>query len=484
MSLEENEVAILQIIQDWWEETEETVDTNPSLSVRIERCKEKCPPHRLQDVEALVMAHVGDDDFITDTIDMWWKERPAVAAVEPEIVGKSDTDASAKYREICPPHRLKDLNSLIDSSKGDEQIILEALQNWWNEPPTAKPDLVDEDDDRKPPARTQVREKEPEQQSKTNPRQQKQQQRQQKQKQPRQSSNVAQQRVAGYDFFRGYTANQRERMTENDMYDALYRPHEAEAMQKGAMPITHIGQVYDWHPELVTKQEDQVEEFYRNHWKLGTPALWWKDLIDSGDRSIPWRGSVIRWKNGMKLWKNSMRHTPLNGRNETISNEMYMKEKLVKRRPALGLNESQLNALEREVRQGKQSSLEETAMFHFIRNTMLAQLISCDGASTMKDLIRILRDQLATGRPAPIPKWFTCSDGAFLGTGYNVCENRGCYRTDTAKKQLLVCSKCKLVVYCSNECMMADRHARHKVCCKEARRLNDLNIRQHSSNVD
>ena len=46
---------------------------------------------------------------------------------------------------------------------------------------------------------------------------------------------------------------------------------------------------------------------------------------------------------------------------------------------------------------------------------MLGQFISCDGASAMHDLIRILRVQLAIGKPTPIPKWFNCTEEAFHG---------------------------------------------------------------------
>ena len=102
---------------------------------------------------------------------------------------------------------------------------------------------------------------------------------------------------------------------------------------------------------------------------------------------------------------------------------------------------------------------------------MLGQFISCDGASAMHDLIRILRVQLAIGKPTPIPKWFNCTEEAFHGgtlhdgdIGYHVCENRGCHHTDTLKKKLQVCTKCQLEVYCSRECQTADWLARHKVC--------------------
>ena len=280
-----------------------------------------------------------------------------------------------------------------------------------------------------------------------------------------------------YDFFRGYSKEQRSRMTQDDMMDALYRPHEAQGIQRGRIRLCHIGQLYDWHPELICTQEmEAVEEVYRSAWKNGSRPFWWKEAIDSGDRSIPWRASVIGWKNGIEQVSASKGDTILN---ESTANEAYMEVKLAKRLPALGLEEWQLDELEHEANDDSTSELEKVAMFLFIRNTMLGQLISCDGASTLKDLIRILRIQLATGKPAPIPTWFHCSDGPFLGTGYHVCENRGCHRTDTLKKQLSKCSKCKIAVYCSKECLKADRKARHKVCCREARELNALYESRH-----
>jgi len=279
-----------------------------------------------------------------------------------------------------------------------------------------------------------------------------------------------------YDFFRGYTIEQRSRMTDEDMFDALYRPHEAEQMQKGKSAITHIGQVYDWHPELVTEEEIQVEELYRMAWKHDFRPYWWKDLLDSGDRSAAWRGSVIRWKKGMQQFS---RANGLKAEGSSSETESYMAEKLTNRLPALGLNKVQLDQLEREAQDDGTTPLEKRAMFLFIRNTMLGQLISCDGASNLIDLIRILRVQLASGKPAPIPKWFQCSDGDFLGTGYHACENRDCNRTDTLDTELSHCAKCKLAVYCSRECQMADRKARHKICCREARDLNALYDSSH-----
>ena len=95
------------------------------------------------------------------------------------------------------------------------------------------------------------------------------------------------------EFFETFTDEQRSRMNDKDMYD-LVRTLEADYMRRGERPITHIGQMYEWHPEFLTEEERQAEELYRVSWKYGWPPIWWKEIIDSGDRSIPWRSGYLR----------------------------------------------------------------------------------------------------------------------------------------------------------------------------------------------
>ena len=75
---------------------------------------------------------------------------------------------------------------------------------------------------------------------------------------------------------------------------------------------------------------------------------------------------------------------------------------------------------------------------------MLYSLISTDGASSVIDLINILREDLKSG-PAKVPQWYHYSDIAIGPTkkGYDVCCNRGCYKTETVEKKVMYCSGCE-----------------------------------------
>jgi len=116
------------------------------------------------------------------------------------------------------------------------------------------------------------------------------------------------------------------------------------------------------------------------------------------------------------------------------------------------------------------SPVQQRMLYRHLRSTMLRQLISCDGAATMDDLVIILREEMDSGT-SPVPEWYKYST-VTMGPrkiGYDGCTNRGCNRTEAHDQpRFSSCSKCKVAIYCSRECQAADWKARHKKVCKEA----------------
>lgn len=111
-----------------------------------------------------------------------------------------------------------------------------------------------------------------------------------------------------------------------------------------------------------------------------------------------------------------------------------------------------------------------------LRDQMLRQLISCDGAATVEDLVNILREEMESGVPALVPEWYEYSN-VRMGPrkiGYDGCSNRGCLRTETLDEQFSRCSKCKVAIYCSRNCQKSDWKVRHKQVCKEAAKQREM----------
>lgn len=53
---------------------------------------------------------------------------------------KSDGKIADKFREACPPHKVKDLDALVKQCKGDEEKIQSTIMEWWEEPQVAEPE--------------------------------------------------------------------------------------------------------------------------------------------------------------------------------------------------------------------------------------------------------------------------------------------------------------------------------------------------------
>ena len=126
------------------------------------------------------------------------------------------------------------------------------------------------------------------------------------------------------------------------------------------------------------------------------------------------------------------------------------------------------------------SNSEQRRLYRCLRSQMLRQLISCDGAETMNDLVGILQKEMESGTPAPVPDWYEYSTVRMRPRkiGYDGCSNRGCYRTEVHDKpRFSRCSKCKVAIYCSRDCQATDWKARHKKVCKSAAEQREKIIR-------
>lgn len=51
------------------------------------------------------------------------------------VVRNSRPNLKKKYRNHCPPHRINDIDALVKKHKGDEHKIMLAIQEWWEEEP-------------------------------------------------------------------------------------------------------------------------------------------------------------------------------------------------------------------------------------------------------------------------------------------------------------------------------------------------------------
>ena len=206
--------------------------------------------------------------------------------------------------------------------------------------------------------------------------------------------------------------------------------------------------MYMGHPHLMTREEH--EEF---------------NYVDSGS-DTPTHSPVLRqWilfgkytdgedSHGMPL----MRPSP----------EAQYRQEFEHRPPALGATPALLN----ELRTHNANGVQQRSLYQSLRGQMLRQLISCDGAKCMEDLVDILQKEMDSGIPAPVPDWYTFSTVKFgpRKIGYDRCSNwlGPCYRAETHdNSQFSRCSKCKLAVYCSRECQAHDWKARHKKVCKD-----------------
>ncbi len=151
------------------------------------------------------------------------------------------------------------------------------------------------------------------------------------------------------------------------------------------------------------------------------------------------------------------------------------KAEFMARKPAMGATTQILDEIQQHNKR-LPPVVQQRKIYRSIRFKMLRQLIPCSGAATMDELLDILRAELDSGIPAPIPDWYTFSKKSLgpRNMGYNACGARGCYQTETAEKDkepFARCSRCKLIYYCSRDCQKTDWKVRHKQVCKDGSKL-------------
>ena len=151
--------------------------------------------------------------------------------------------------------------------------------------------------------------------------------------------------------------------------------------------------------------------------------------------------------------------------------EAQYRQEFESRPPALGATPALLEELRTHNAKLSAGGVQQRMLFQSLRDQMLRQLISCDGAKSMEDLVDILQREMESDIPAPVPDWYTFSTVTFgpRKIGYDRCSNwlGPCHRAETHDKpQFARCSKCKVAVYCSRECQAFDWKARHKKVCK------------------
>jgi len=56
---------------------------------------------------------------------------------------RKDIKIADKFKAVCPPHRLKDLEPLVKTLKGDEDKIRATIEEWWDEPEKVEPEWED-----------------------------------------------------------------------------------------------------------------------------------------------------------------------------------------------------------------------------------------------------------------------------------------------------------------------------------------------------
>lgn len=168
---------------------------------------------------------------------------------------------------------------------------------------------------------------------------------------------------------------------------------------------------------------------------------------------------------GLNRWCNKFRGKP----------EECQKSEFESRLPALGLTLGLLDELQTHLQHPQLKPVQKRFIFRLLRSKMLISLISCSDCSTIEDLISILRSEIISGIPAPVPEWYTFST-VTLGprkVGYYSCTRRNCFKTETLDTRFQKCSQCSLAVYCSRECQLQDWKDKHKKVCKQGKENHD-----------
>jgi hypothetical protein len=198
-----------------------------------------------------------------------------------------------------------------------------------------------------------------------------------------------------------------------------------------------------------------IEDVLYQHEELMTP----EELEDfHHDSSTDAVDQIPRWF----LDKTMLTPTP----------DEFGRSEFEKRKPAFGLTLLEIDQLDQHAQNPKMTQGNNRRFFHHLRGIMFHSLISPSGCSTVSELCNVLRAEVESGVPAPVPEWYTFSDVRFgpRRLGYRQCDNRGCLKTETLPgPRFPQCSSCKLAAYCGRDCQTADWKIRHKILCTEAK---------------
>lgn len=153
------------------------------------------------------------------------------------------------------------------------------------------------------------------------------------------------------------------------------------------------------------------------------------------------------------------------------------KVEFLQRKPAMGASAGMIEEI-RDHYGILPPGVQQRKLYAILRSKMLRQLIPCTGVTTVEGLLDILKKELDSGIPSPIPNWYQFSKkvyGPRSFLGLEECHSRGCLKTESAdeKKPFARCSNCKLVCYCCKDCQKTDWESRHKQVCNTGKKQRD-----------
>lgn len=168
-----------------------------------------------------------------------------------------------------------------------------------------------------------------------------------------------------------------------------------------------------------------VLDCYMDRRDLCTPEEWEELHHEPSSETIPTLSPRMRnWLMDIVLLGD--------GEIEIVTPEAATRRQFERRPPAMGCPSK--DVLEECLTHSERlPPVQQRILFRRLRDTMLRHLIPCDGISTIGGLIDILKHEMDTGIPSPVPDWYTFST-VTMGPrkiGYDACGNRGCFRTET-----------------------------------------------------
>ncbi len=195
-------------------------------------------------------------------------------------------------------------------------------------------------------------------------------------------------------------------------------------------------ELYIGWPDLMTADELEEYDFVDVNAKVPMIPLWYRDKLLKSINCIPDEEREVEF---------------------------------LQRKPAVRFSLEELELLREHV-----SSLlpvQQRLLFKMLRNNLATNLISCDGARSIEELLLILEDEIKSGQPSPIPAWYEFKRARERGFGYHVCSARDCFATETMEKRFGSCGGCRVPYYCGVDCQTKDWKERHKFVCEEAKRI-------------